>query len=267
MPGFSSTVGIVRDGLGHQGPLVRPQRRRDESDAAVERPPGIRVDENPHAAARSGWRPPTAPGTVSSTRSGVMRTTVATLVPRVTKSPTLTLRSTTRPEKGASHDRVGQRLARQRRARAGRLELPVELVRAVGGGRELVARRFGLRPPLVEFGLRHDPLFEEVLDPPEIRLRQVARRLARCFTSGTSSTTNAVPGDDRQPRFQLRHVGFGLARLRMRLPSARASRAATPSLTRLPRSTGVDTMRPAGFGGHFGFFVGRQRPGHTQRRG
>ena len=40
-------------------------------------------------------------GTVSSTLSGAILTTVATFVPRVTKSPTLTFRSITMPPNGA----------------------------------------------------------------------------------------------------------------------------------------------------------------------
>ena len=66
---------------------------------------------------------------------------------------------------------------RERDARARRLQRLILLRRAVLRRLVLLARRFHLRPALVEFRLRDDALIEQRLDARELALRQLVRRL------------------------------------------------------------------------------------------
>ena len=142
-------------------------------------------------------------------------------------------------------DRVGERLARERDARARRLQRLILLRGAVLRRLVLLARRFDLRPALVELRLRDDALVEQRLDAGELALREVERRPSRSALRAPRSTSNAAPPVDAEPRLDLRGVGFGFLELRVGLGRREADRARRPATTGVPRSIGVATTRPA----------------------
>ena len=116
-------------------------------------------------------------GTVSCTRSGLTRTTTATFSAfgHVVAGRHETLRHQAGERR--PHDRVGDRLLRERDSCPSRLQRLVLLRRAVLGRFVLLARGFHLRPPLIEFRLRDDVLVEQRADAVELVLRQLESRL------------------------------------------------------------------------------------------
>jgi len=106
----------------------------------------------------------------------------------------------------------------------------------------LAPGRFRLRAAPVEIGLREKLLVDEHLRPLEVGLREFGGG-SGAATSGTRSIRNSPR---RQWRGVLRSAGIGLGLLRLGadlgLRDAYEDRAGA---TRVPRSTGVATMRPA----------------------
>ena len=217
-------------------------------------------------------------GTVSCTRSGLVRITEATFVPRVHVIADRDQPLADDAGKRRLHDGVGQRLLREHDAGARGEQRLILLHRAVSRDVELPPRHFRLRALLIEVGLRQQLLLEQHLRAIEVAVARVscARALA---TSGTRSISNSALSPDtpsaflRSPErlaafsaaepeaaFELRGVGLGFRCLRLRFGGRDANQIgafgdARATLDRRRDHAALDLGR------HFRFFLRGERAG------
>ena len=154
------------------------------------------------------------PGTVSSTRRGVVRITEATFVPRIDIVAHRHEPLVDDAVERRAHDRVGERLARHRHPGARGDKRLVLLLGAVAGDVVLAPGRLGLGAAPVEVGLGQQLPLEEHPRAIEIRLREIGRG-ARVgdFGNPVDLERRAAAGES-EPRLELGGIRAGLVRLR-----------------------------------------------------
>ena len=195
-------------------------------------------------------------GTVSSSRSGSTRTTVATLraARDVVADADHALRDQAREWR--AHTGVGDRLAREGDAGVRRLERAVRLLRRVQRNLILLPRRFDLGPSLIELALRDDLLIEQRTDAVELRLRPIERCLG-VHDVGHLLRLERLAGREAEPRLDLRGIGFRLLKLRGCLGRGDAGQERALLNSRASLDRNLDHAAD-GLSAHLGLFVGGQ---------
>ena len=161
------------------------------------------------------------------------------------------------------HDSVSDGLPGQNQPRTRAKQRLVLLHGSVPGDVELPPRDLCLRAPLIELGLRQELLVEQHLRAVEVALSQ------RLLRAGIGDFRHAIEVEifapcESQSSFELRGVGLGLGRLRLRLGGRDANEIGALGHARAALDRRCDHP-PLDLGSHLRLFFGSERAGHFQK--